>query len=240
MSKKRVFSEQEATEIMQRAVRLQESSQSGGGYTPGVTLEELKRIAEEAGIDVQYLDKAVIGIDIEEKSTTGIFNLTEEFERVVEGEMDPEDFDKILHLVRRGGKGGMVQVGRTLTGQGNVGVHVVQINIESRKGRTRVKVKYIPLTAYFIGLHGPIIFSVIALGGLIEGGQPWLGAAVAAGLLGVGGTVFKWLVRTGREAAKKLTGQIVEVIEEEVDPLRQNLVDSSANETEEASVKETT
>ena len=112
MPKKRVFSEQEATEIMQRAVRLQESSQTGDEYTPGVTLEELQRIAEEAGIDTRFLDKAVAGVDTEEKSTIGVFNLAEEFERVVEGEMDPEDFDKILHLVRRSGKGGHV-AGRT-------------------------------------------------------------------------------------------------------------------------------
>ncbi len=234
---KRVFSEQEATEIMQRAIRLQESSQTGGAYTPGVTMEELSRIAEEAGIDVQYLEKAVTGIDTEEKSTKGILNLTEEFERVVEGEMDPEDFDQILHLVR---KGGVMQVGRSLTGQGSVGVHVVRIDVESRKGRTRVRVKYIPLSAYFIGLHMPLLLSVVALTSQFEAGRPLFGVLGSVAMIGLGTGIFSWLVKTGRKAAKKLTGDIVEVIEQEVDPLRQNLEDRTEKATEEAGVKERT
>ncbi len=240
MPKKRVFSEQEASEIMQRAVRLQESSQAGNEYTPGVTLEELKRIVEEAGIDARFLDKAVAGIDTAEKSTIGVFNLTEEFERVVEGEMDPEDFDKILHLVRKNGTGGLMQVGRTLTGQGTTGVHVVQINVESRNGRTRVKVKYIPVTAYFIGLHLPIILSAVSIAPFIQSGHPWLGVATVTGMLGIGTCVFGWLVKKGRKAAKQLTGKIVEAIEEEVDPLRKNLQASSAETPEDEQVPETT
>lgn len=240
MSKKRVFSEQEATEIMQRAVRLQESSKTGDSYLPGVTIDELKRIAEEAGIDLKHIYSAVAGIDTEEKSTKGVFNLTEEFERVVDGEMDPEDFDKILHLVRRSGKGGLMQVGRTVTGQGTVGVHVVQIEVESRHGRTRAKVKYIPLSAYFIGLHMPIILSIVALASQFEAGRPGFGVIGAAAMLGVGTAVFQWLVKAGRRAAKKLTGDIVKVIEQEIDPLRQNLELSTSSATEEADVKETT
>ena len=240
MPKKRVFSEQEASEIMQRAVRLQESSKLGEGYTPGVTLEELTRIAEEAGIDARFLDKAVAGIDTEEKSTIGVFNLTEEFERVVEGEMDPEDFDKILHLVRKDGKGGLMQVGRTLTGQATAGVHVVRIDVESRNGRTRVKVKYIPLTAYFIGLHLPIILSATAIGPSIQLGYPWLGVATIVAMLGIGTGVFRWLVKTGRKAAKQLTSKIVEAIEEEVDPLRMNLEAGSSQTAAQEHVEETT
>ena len=237
MPKKRVFSEQEASEIMQRAVRLQESSKTGDSYTPGITFDELKRIADEAGIDVQFLNKAVTGVDTEEKSTVGVFNLTEEFERVVEGEMDPEDFDKILHLIR---KGGLMQVGRTLTGQGTMGVHVVKIGVESRNGRTRVRVKYIPLSAYFIGLHMPIILSAVAMGQAVQSGLPWMGVAAIVAMLGIGTGVFHWLVKTGRKAAKKLTGQIVEVIEEEVDPLRKNLQASSSATTEDEQMHETT
>ncbi|MCH7903366.1 MAG: hypothetical protein IH944_02235 [Armatimonadetes bacterium] len=225
MSKNRVFSEQEASEIMQRAVRLQESSSTGEGYTPGVTMDELVRIAEEAGIDPKFLERAASGVDTEEKSTQGVFNLSEEFERVVEGEIDPEDFDQILHLVRRSGKGGMSQVGRTLTGMGYVGVHVVHVDVESRKGRTRIKVRSSPLTAYFIALHGPLIGSFLALMFNIDAGRPWLGFAIAVGLMTIGGSVFKSLINAGKRAAKKLTGQIVEVVEEEVDTLRVNLAE---------------
>jgi hypothetical protein len=231
MSAKRIFSEQEASEIIQKAVRMQETS-GNDQYTPGVTADELRKIAQEAGISAEFIEKAIAGIDIEEKSTLGPFSLTEEFERVVEGEMNPEDYDKILNLVKPNHQRGISQVGRTLTGIGTTGPHMVHINVESRRGRTKVKVKYSPVFAYLIGLHGPLIGSIIALASTAEHGNVLLGVGIAAGLMAVGAGAFNWLVKSGRRAAKKLTGKIVEAIEEEVDPLRSNLSNSSATAQE--------
>lgn len=232
MASKRVFSEKEAAEIMQRAVRLQESSSSGKDYTPGVTAEELKKIAIEAGIDESFIDKAITGIDVEDKSETGPFNLTEEFTRVVEGEISPDDFDKILNLFSHSQKNGLKQVGRTLSGPAIRGIHMTSLNVESRKGRTKVNVKYLPVFAYLIGLHGPLISAAILLASQIEAGRPWLGAGLAAGLLTIGGIVFKALVNAGRKAAKKLTGEIVDVVEEET-TLRDNLSHAGSGREEE-------
>lgn len=232
MAGKRIFSEQEAAEIMQRAVRMQEQSGTGEQYTPGITAEELKKIALEAGIDASFLERAIAGIDVEEKSTLGPFNLTEEFERVVEGEMNPEDYDRILSIVKPSHQRGISQVGRTLTGVGTVGPHMVHINVESRKGRTKVKVKYSPVFAYLIGMHGPLIGSIIALASTAEHGNVWLGVGIAAGLMALGSFAFNWLVKSGRRAAKKLTGKIVEVVEEEA-TLRDNLLQSGKGEERE-------
>ena len=227
MAGKRVFSEKEAAEIMQRAVRMQESSGKGGDYTPGITEEELRKIAVEAGIDPSFLDKAISGIDTQEKSETGLFNLTEEFIRVVEGEISPDDFDKILNLFSHSQKNGLKQVGRTLSGPAIKGTHMMSLNVESRKGRTKINVKYMPVFAYLIGLHGPLITSVILLASQIEGGRPWLGAGLAAAILGIGVGVFKALVNAGRKMAKKLTGEIVQVVEYETSELRTNLAHST-------------
>jgi hypothetical protein len=90
-----------------------------------------------------------------------------------------------------------------------------------------VKVKYVPVFAYLIGLHGPLIGSLIAIGALSEKGLPLLGVGIAAALLSAGGVTFNWLVKAGRKAAKKLTGQVVEAIEEEVDPLRSSIASAS-------------
>ena len=240
MAGKKIFSEQEAAEIMQRAVRMQEESSKGGDYTPGITEDELQRIAVEAGIDVAFLRKAIAGIETDEKSTLGPFNLTEEFERVVEGEMNPEDYDKILKLVKPGHNRGISQVGRTLTGIGSVGPHMVHLNVESRQGRTKVKVKDTPVFAYLIGMHGPLIGSVIAVASTAEHGNVLLGLGIGAGLLTIGSFAFNYLVKSGRRAAKKLTGKVVEAIEEEVDPLRQNLTQpSGASAVEPEKQKET-
>ena len=232
MSNKHVFSEQEAGEILRRAVHLQEKSASST-YTPGITQEELERIANEAGIDAGFLAKAIAGQGDEEKSTTGLFNMTEEFERVVDGEMDPANFDTISNMVKRNGRSGLVQVGRTLAGQGFSGIHMVTVNVEARKGRTKIRVKYLPFSAYFIGLHLPIIASFGLIGGMAGAGMVWLGVGIAATLLAVGGAVFSAIVRAGRKAAKKLTGEIVERVEDETAELRSNLSHASLGETKE-------
>jgi hypothetical protein len=231
MAGKKIFSEQEAAEIMQRAVRMQEQSGTADQYTPGITADELKKIAQEAGIDVAFLEKAIAGIDHEEKSTLGPFNLTEEFERVVEGEMNPEDYDRILNIVKPNHQRGISQVGRTLTGIGTVGPHMVHINIESRRNRTKIKVKYSPVFAYLIGMHLPLIGSIISLALISEHGNVWLGVGLAAGLMALGSAAFNWLVKAGRRAAKKLTGEIVEIVEEEA-TLRDNLSHSTKADQE--------
>jgi hypothetical protein len=228
MSGKRIFSEQEAAEIMQRAVRLQEQSGTGEQYTPGITADELKKIAQEAGIDVAFLEKAIAGLGPEERSKLGLFNLTEEFERVVEGEMNPDDYDRIMNLFSHTQKNGLKQVGRTLSGPAIKGAHMMSLNVESRKGRTKINVKYMPVFAYLIGLHGPMIAGLVGMAGLIEGGQPWLGVGLAVGLLTAGGVAFNALVKAGRKTAKAVTDQIVGVVEEEADPLRSNLHGSTA------------
>ncbi len=57
---KRIFSEQEASEILQRAAKLQEDDRdSHSSYTPGITEDELERIAHEAGIDPNFLRRAM-------------------------------------------------------------------------------------------------------------------------------------------------------------------------------------
>lgn len=227
MPSHKVFSEQEAAEILQRAVQLQEQSGKGDAYTPGITVDELRRIAQEAGIDPSCVERAIAGLGAEETSKPGPFNLTEEFTRVVEGEISPDNFDRILNLFSHTQKNGLKQVGRTLSGPTASGAHMLSLNVESRKGRTKINVKYLPVFAYLIGLHGPLIASLILLASQVEAGRPWLGVGLAAGILGVGIGVFKGLVNAGRKTAKAMTGKIADVVEEEAAELRENLAAAS-------------
>lgn len=223
MDNNRIFSEQEAAEIMQRAVRLQEQSHQSVDYTPGITVQELRKIALEAGIDASYIEKAIAGIDSVEKSNVGPFNLTEEFVRVVEGEINPDDFDKILLLFSHSNKNQLKQIGRSLTGHATTGSHFMGLSVESRNGRTKICAKYMPIFAYLIGLHGPLIASAILLATQIGAGRPWLGVGLAAGLLGIGAFVFRSLVYAGRKAVKIMTSRIAEVVEAESSTVRENL-----------------
>ena len=103
---KEVFSEQEASQILQRAVQLHESQGQADPYTPGITREELDRIAQEVGVSTEFLAQAIK----ESQSSshkTGPLRLTEEFEHVIDGELDPNNFDVIAEVAG----GGMGQKG---------------------------------------------------------------------------------------------------------------------------------
>lgn len=211
--KRQLFSEQEVGALVRRAVELQEASQTD--YQPGVTLDELSRIASEIGVDPKYLTQAIAEtgkIDVKRSA----FNLTEEFERVVESELSPEDFDIILKCAksvntRRGG--GLLQVGRTLSGRVWTGSSFANLDVSSRNGRTKVDVKSNPLFAYLVTFH-PAIFASAVTAGVMSHSQPLLGAGIAVGLLGAATIAFRFLVRKGHKAAKELTEKIVKTIED--------------------------
>ena len=59
MPGEQLFSEAEVTEIVKRAVELQESGRQAQEYVPGVTRSELARIAGEIGIEVAFLEQAI-------------------------------------------------------------------------------------------------------------------------------------------------------------------------------------
>ncbi len=58
MDPKKVFSEQEAAQLIVDAAKLQESA-GQHDYTPGVTWTELQRMADDVGVDPDYLKKAL-------------------------------------------------------------------------------------------------------------------------------------------------------------------------------------
>src|SRR5579859_3641216 len=91
-----VFSEKEVSEIMQRAAELQEKEQAG--YARGVTRDELVRIAEELGVSPEVLTRAID--EQTERKARRPWQFVREEERVVDGEIDPNDFDLILESLR--------------------------------------------------------------------------------------------------------------------------------------------
>ena len=128
---KRVFSEQETSEVLQKAAKLQEAA-SDAAYTPGITRSELDRIASEAGIDTKFVEQALGEIQTTKPKRSWL-NLSEEFERVVDGEVDPDDFDQILlDLKPVGHRHGLQQVGRTVSMQTYYKGAVCQVEMTSR------------------------------------------------------------------------------------------------------------
>jgi hypothetical protein len=210
MSEQRLYSEAEAVEIVQRAARLQESSADGGTYRPGVSVEELRRIAEDAGIDVRYLERALEG-EGEEKTSRSLLNLVEETEFVLSGEIPAEDFDEVMEAFRRHGKVQVAQqIGRGMTGVLQRGSLFANFELFSKNGRTRLKLKATPFMAYFLGLHTPLILSLVLGVNLMARGLVVPGLLAMLGLLAVGGLVFWTIADAGKRKARAVAQDLKE------------------------------
>lgn len=215
MPEKRVFSEQQVSQILRRAVELTDAGVSPG-YTPGITEAELERIAAEVGVAPTALRQALLETGIE-SSKKGPLNLTEEFERVVEGELDPDKFDIIAEGVKpmsNAGQPHMTQVGRTMQLSAWTGVGQARVSVTSRNGRTKLQVKSNALFQGLMTLHPTFIASLITVASLSERGMAWLGAAIGIGVMAIGGILFAKLTKFGHRKAEKLADTLRDRIAE--------------------------
>lgn len=213
MAQDPMFSEQEASKIIQRAVELTEQ-QSSVQYTPGITRAELEKIAAEVGVSVDVLDKAIRETVKHEPTKTG-FRFTEEFERVVEGELDPSQYDVVIEGLRplsNAGQPHAAQVGRTLSLSTWTGVGQAKIDLTSRNGRTRVKVKSNALFQFLMTLHPALITALITTASLGERGMVWIGAGIGAAAIAVGAGLFGFLTKKGHRKAEELADDMRERI----------------------------
>jgi hypothetical protein len=209
MTSNRVFSEQEATKIIQRAVELSEESATPK-YKAGVTREELERIASEVGVTADALARAIseAGQSVPAKSPLG---LSQEFERVVEGELDPDQYDLVIEGLKPIGNArhpSVAQVGRTLSMSAWTGIGHAKVDLTSRNGRTRVKVRSNAFVQFMMTLYPALLAGFAAAGAFGERGMGWVGAGVAAVALAIGSTLFGILTKKGHEKAELLADDL--------------------------------
>ena len=223
---RKVFSEQEVANVVRRAIELQEQA-SQESYTPGVTDTELQRIAGELGIDPRFLEMA-----IHESGTTeskkGPLHLTEEFERVVDFELSPEDYDILLaHLKPTNHRGSFQQVGRTLSGQAWTGCSMARVEVTSKKGRTRINVRSNAIFAWLTTIHPAMLSSFGLLAGMGAAGKIWLALAIVSAIWLVATFAFTALLKNGHKAARRLTEKLAQSVADEAPDLRENLAKSA-------------
>jgi hypothetical protein len=181
MATEKIYSESEVAEIIRRAGEIQEEK-SEHGYVPGVNTNELAQIAQEVGIQHEFLEVALRehsseSMGVSRKKSTR----TESIERVVPVEISPEDFDvitedlKVIPAMSLSGSksSGLSQFGRTVTGQVHEAWDNPHFKLNSRGGRTKIEVwtdKSAALALSFLWML-PLIFSAGAfkLGGPIAG-----------------------------------------------------------------------
>jgi hypothetical protein len=227
-SEKRVFSEQEVSAVVRRAVELQENA-GQESYTPGVTPEELERIAAELGIEPRFLQQAIFEANTTE-SKKGPLNLTEEFERVVDTELSSDDFDVLLKYLRPiGHRHPITQIGRTLTGSAWTGCSMANVEVSSKGGRTRVKVKSNPFFAWLVTLHPAFISSLLLFAFLGKAGLVWLAIGLVALIAVIASVAFQAMVKAGHKSAKGLTEKLAASVAEAQPSLRDNLAKPVSN-----------
>ncbi len=213
MGQNRVFSEQEVAEIMRRAVALQESAkEEGSAYRPGVTQGELERAAREMGVDPLILEQA-----IREKLSgkpSKPFGILPEEQRVVEGELDPNDFDIILSEIRtrRRGRNPITQVGRSLQGQAFTGSGLANLEVTSRNGRTRINLKPFPVMELLGTFYPAFVVTAIAGSALADKGMAGAAVAVAAGAFGAAFLAGRMWMAKSRVATARLADKLQAVV----------------------------
>lgn len=177
----RHFGDDEVRRILQKAAELQERSHDY--HSPsgkGLTLDELRQIASEAGIDPKFIDQAAAHPGVAGRASGGAWAggpVQWDVSGSVDGEIDDHDRERILHTVRSimGQKGELEYVFGRMEWSVDAGVGPVIIGISSRDGETDVSVSANKSQeAQLFHLLG------VPMGGL-------LGGAVMAGIAGVAG-----------------------------------------------------
>jgi hypothetical protein len=189
MAEGRKFSEEEAGAIIRRAAQLQTSAGAKGQSGP-VSYEDLQSLAQEAGIDPALLRQAVL-----ESRAGAIQTGKNELVRIVEGELEPEEFDVINEFIGPQGNRFMSsQVGRTMNRYVMAGPGQASVNVTSRGGITKVTVQKNYIGSFMMSAYPFLLAAfILALNLFVRGVWGW--GVLSAVVLPVMGIVLFMLVR---------------------------------------------
>lgn len=174
----RIYNEKETQDLLRQAAALQAAKRD---FTTGLTLDEIRRVAEEAGIDPSYVEQAALGAPpplVPQKAGLwgGAYKL--ESEVMIDHEVDAEEWMEMVDAIRRayGATGEITEVGRAFEwsyGYPQYGSAYVygHVSVAPRRGRTRIRAtrKLSNQTLVFL-LPGmlaifPLIFGIAAFVG---------------------------------------------------------------------------
>ena len=218
MATEKIFSESEVAEIIRRAGELQEEK-SENGYVPGVNVSELAQLAQEVGIQPEFLELALKEQgSVPLKGAKKKPSRTESIERVVPVEIDPEDFDiitedlKVIPKMSLSGStsSGLSQFGRTVTGQVHAAWDNPHIKLNSRGGRTKIEVwtdKSAALGLSFLWML-PLIFSA----GAFKFGGPLAGFAAMLFVIACAVTTYRAVLTKSSVAVQKVADKLESAI----------------------------
>lgn len=244
----KIFSEQEAADVVLEAAKLQEAEPDGvDSYVPGIRLEELKRMAKELGVEERYLMKALERRGSfrpvqATRDATGFWSTPwkREFESVVDGELPPEHFDIVVEElsgtggVAEGSTGTASTVGRLIQGTVAKGMGHGRLQVAGRHGRTRIRMTSDASMPILVGI---LPFTFIAMmAALIAVDKGGLSTAMGFGLFGLmslaGFLVSKTTLAGAHRAMEEVFQRVVAKVDNENAMLRENLGAASSGVSE--------
>lgn len=218
--KKRRYSEDEFALILRKAseIQLSDGRSPGGGTTGGLTLDEIRSIANEAGIDPEAVTRAAsimgaMGWDEKTTLVSAIFGGPSKFHLDCEipGRIPPEEMGRILEHIRRAaehqGEASEVLGGVEWKTVGEMSA--INVNISPRGDSTSVQIVGNRDSAGALSFVFPMMGAAILVGALGATFEPTSAAGIISlvgGTLGAGFLTARTIFVTGsRKFRKRLT-----------------------------------
>ena len=219
-SKKRRYSEEEFAQILRKASEIQESPSGSGrrGTGTGLTLEEMKSIATEAGLDAQSISRAAAllgSMEWEEKSglAAAIFGGPGKYHLDIEipGRLPAEEMGRVLEAIRRAaehqGEASEVLGGVEWKTVGELSA--INVNVSPRGDSTSIQIVGDRGGAGAVTFILPMTVSAILVGALGAAFEPTSAVGVVSlvgGLRGSGFLIARTLwVINGNKFHRKLS-----------------------------------
>lgn len=211
----RRFTEEEVALVLRRAAELDGSA----APTAGLTLAEIRRIAEEAGIHPELVERAASMLNHQRRGPADrVFGGPSVYfaERDLPGELPRASFGDVAEIIRRvlGDTGQMTEVLDTLEWKSVGEPTVMTVTVRPHKGRTGVRV------SANRGVSGMLVYVLTGTGGLVAGAIT--GAILEPGLAGglaIMGSAAGAAFVTARTIWTRATARFTERFERLVDAL---------------------
>ena len=228
----RRYSENEFALILRKALDLQDR-QSGGSFAEsaeGLSLEEIKAVAREVGLDSALVERAAASLPTTAETTAArIFGGPSKYqlEYRAPGQLSKEDLGRVIDAVRQatGHQGKVTEVPGSLEWRTEGELSQIHLTVSPREGETSVKViaDRGPAGALVFGLLGAGggLVSMGIVGAIIEPtsvfGVSGIVAACLGGALFTARTVWVTTTKGFRSRLRGLMGATSKAIDESVE-----------------------
>lgn len=211
MSEREKFTEEQAAAIIRRAAQLQ--GESRGPNKPTVDLEDLQKIAAEAGIDPSVLNMAIHEQKAGLSKKPGASTLV----RVIPGELSPDEFDVAFsRLPPNWRKAWMNQMGKTMNGHLQGAGTQNMVSLVSRNGVTSIEIKTQPWMIFMYTIYPALLTGfVLFVNSMAQGwGLPM--TLLSALLMVAGIPFFIWRLRVARAQVSEVMELIAGAVEDQI------------------------